>query len=271
MFTADYSKFRDIDLSNILGIDATWGMDDGKSLVNELERLFDSIQPGAHTMCMRDMSGLHIVCADLTIHKTIVCNKDTFPTLRVVDAIRASMSLPLMFRPYVHEGHYWVDGAVRANFPWDQLPNDEARSAALGFAFSKPWIYRGPTSFSEYMFSMIHFDEPEKIQRQQRMWPNILWFPCPPFPAWFIKLKPEDYALLESIGNRAADEWLTSTWCLKTPEAPRPSAGRRNSPPSLQECTTELSGSHPPSHAPSQGCPLPLSRNIPPSFRRWSV
>ena len=210
MFSADYLKFRNIDVSNIFNINKTWGLDDGASLTEEIERLFELMEPGSKTKTLADISGLNIVVADLNTHDTVVCNSESYPSLRVVDAIRASMSLPMLFRPYKHAetGHYWVDGGLRAHFPWDLLPDDAARSEALGFTFIRSWS-GGPKTFTEYLFSMIHFDEPKKMQQQRKDWSNnILWYPSPPFPAWYVRLCKDDYELIDSYGQRMADEWL---------------------------------------------------------------
>jgi hypothetical protein len=204
----------------MLTINTSWGLDDGSSLVGEIERLFDVVEPGGKEKKLSDVSGLHIVVADLNAHETVVCSGKNYPNMRVVDAVRASMSLPIMFRPYKHpeNGHYWVDGAVRAHFPWGMLPDDSARAESLGFTFEKSWV-DGPKTFMEYLFSMIHFDEPKKMMELKQKWPhNIVVYPSPPFPAWFVKFKQEDYDLVKKIGQEAADRWFTLTSVQEMPE-----------------------------------------------------
>lgn len=209
MFAADFTKFRDIDITNVLGFQQSWGFDNGTSLIQELEKVFDSIEPGAKSKVLSDIPSLNIVVSDLTVRETVVCNAKTFPNLRVVEALRASMSLPIFFRPYRHaeSDHLWVDGAIRANFPWHCLPDDTARSEALGFTFEKPFLYRTPSTFMEYIFSMVHFDEPKKIARLKQ-WPNIVWFPLPPYPSWFVRLKKEDFEVVENLGREGVENWL---------------------------------------------------------------
>jgi len=238
MFSADYVKFRDIDVSNLLNITSTWGMDSGESLIGELERLFEGLRPGSKHILLRDLSGLNIVVADLNTHASVVCNSNSYPDLRVIDAVRASMSLPIFFKPYVYNGHYWVDGGVRANFPWDLLPDDDARREALGFMIEKGWVH-GPKTFNEYLFSIIHFDEPKKYTVWKKEWAsNIIWYPSPPFPAWFVRLNGDDFRLLESQGLQAYESWVKHVADLMlTPKMPE------SQPDSVPHCN------------PSQGCP----------------
>ena len=51
----------------------------------------------------------------------------TTPTYRISDAVRASMSAPYYFQPFLcpQTGHYLVDGAVISNYPLFVLPKEE--------------------------------------------------------------------------------------------------------------------------------------------------
>jgi NTE family protein len=276
MLNTDYVKFRDFDVGNLLSITTTWGIDDGYALTRQLTSLLETLEPGSSKKTLLDVEGLNIVVSDLTSHETIVCNGTTYPSLTLIDALRASMSLPLFFKPYVHvpTGHLWVDGAVRANFPWHVLPSDTARHESLGFSFEKPWM-GGPRTFSEYLFSMIHFDEPKKILSYKAKYPrNILWFPTPPYPAWFSTLRPEDFVLIDSIGQATVDRWLTDD-SSRPPETsetlPHSSLPGTLEPVSLPHYTVETSDSQTPSTAPyldSSPRQLPVRQS---SSRRWSV
>jgi len=278
MYSTDFSRFRDVDLSNILNLTQRWGLDDGTCLLRELENTLETMKPGGKDMRMTDISGLHIIVADLNLHKTVVINNETFPNMPLSHAIRASMTLPFFFRPYIHpeSGHVWVDGAVRANFPWHILPTDEDRKQALGFVFNISWV-GGPKTFSEYIVSMIHFDEPKKNSDLRTAWPkNILWFPNPGFPAWFTKFTLEDYSVLESSGKTAVDRWINDLAPLSEIHGSHPpsSVHYTRLPSSQTDQIIELLGSHLPfrgleTDPPSLPSPQPPKRQL--SSRRWSV
>ena len=276
----NYTKFRDINPANIFDMSQTWGMDDGHSLVKEIERIFETYGVGFGKKTMGDVPGLHIIVSDLNSHEVLDVNSTTYPDVRISEAIRASMGVPFMYKPYKHSssGHYWIDGALKANFPWDLLPDDAARKAALGFTFDKSWI-DGPRTFTDYMFSMIHFDEPKKMSLLKRHWPkNILWFPPPKWPAWFMTLNDSDFQLIDSIGSNVLHEWFASR--QKDGSAHLPS--KIGSPPVCEDqntrpqvcpadCITESLDSRLPCQAPSQDSSLPQLPSIRPSYRRWSV
>jgi predicted acylesterase/phospholipase RssA len=268
----DFAKFRDVCIMNLVQLTSSWGLDDGISLIKEVARLMESAKPGSSNYTMSDIKGLNIVVADLNLHQTVVISSDNFPTLKVVDAIRASMSLPIFYKPFKCplNGHYWVDGGLRAHFPWYCLKSEEEFKESLGFNFEKTWS-DGPATFSEYMFSMLHFDEPLKSREIKLKWKkNIIWFESPPFPAWYVRLLDDDVNILERIGNNAFEKWFRVY--SKTPEIRQSSSRHHNLSPSSQNHHTDGKSDNPQSSCPSQHQDSPRdsqSETRRPS-RRWS-
>jgi predicted acylesterase/phospholipase RssA len=94
--------------------------------------------------------GMHLslVAADVTMQQTLVLNAHTAPDLPVVQAVRMSMSIPLVWKevewksdwgPYRKlpmwdgaEGHRIVDGGLLSNFPLKFLLNDQKYSTPDG-------------------------------------------------------------------------------------------------------------------------------------------
>jgi predicted acylesterase/phospholipase RssA len=207
LWELDFSSLRNVDVGVLFGILQTWGMDNGGALIAGIERLLLAAGgPSGPALALRDLPGLHIVVADITLRETCVLSAANFPDLRVAEAVRASMTFPIFFTPYrAPNGHLWVDGGVRANFPWNLLTAKDQRRA-LGFAFLRP-VSEIPRNLSEYMLSMIHFDESKK-RTEILSTPNILTVPTPPFPAWFLRLHTSDYELLSSLAHSAYTEWV---------------------------------------------------------------
>ena len=271
MYKADFTKFRDIDVTNIFNIMTTWGLDDGKSLVAMIEDLLEQVEPGSKNKTMSELPTMNIVVSDLTLRETIVVNAITFPTLRVVEAIRASMSLPFFLRPYITEQkHIWVDGALIHNFPWRLMPSQKARDEALGFAFIRK-DYGGIQGLTQYIFAIMNFNERKHVEQV----PNILWFPTPAYPSWYIKFNDEDYDMIETLSRKTLDAWL-STYDLGrlpgTSEIPGQSADQNT--PSLTSPASHTIGSsdtQTPCREPVQGSSPPQSLYRPLSYRRWSV
>lgn len=281
--STDFREFRDMDITNILNIANTWGLDSGRSLIAVISRVIELLTPGSSAYTLKDVPSLHIVVSDVTNRKILVLNSATHPDLNIVQAVRASMGLPLFYCPYKHpeSGNLWIDGALRANFAWNLLPTDADRRESLGFCFSKTLPkdpltnngLEGPHTFVEYMFSMVHFDEPAKQTIWKRDWPhNILWFPTPPFPAWYMKLVQEDFDLLWASGREVARAWISmKDFVSETVETHPLCAPLKTLTLTHQASPTESSGI--PLSCPSQPgkSVVPQSPVLPQGFRRWSL
>jgi len=131
--TMDFTKFRDIELSNIVSFGNKWGLDSGDAFIANITNLLEQAKPGLSSYTLQEMPGLHITASDLTDTKIVVLDAKTSPTLKLIDALRASTSIPFFYVPFRNpiNGHILVDGAVGCNFPWVLLPSDRDRKEAL--------------------------------------------------------------------------------------------------------------------------------------------
>lgn len=278
IWTTDFKQFRNLDIKNLLNIQSTWGVDDGARLTAEVERLFEAMEPGSSRKTLADLPALHTVVADVTLRETVVLSAKTYPTLRAVDAVRASMALPLYLQPFrcPVDGHIMVDGGLRANFPWDVLPV-EAVPESMGFAIEKEEI-PPPLTFTEYIFTMIHHEAAPRNRALRAAFPTqILWFKTPPFPAWFSRFQAEDYALVDAISADGHAAWLRL--CQGDSAHPPETSG---SPPLCVPLSTPegvcpahhtdgLSDSPSPLTVLDRDSSPPQSLHTQPPFRRWSV
>jgi hypothetical protein len=272
VFNVDFKQSRNIDITNMLNIQNTWGIDDGDGLRNLIINLFEQAQKGSSTYRLLDIIGIHIVITDLTLRETLILDSNTFPDLLLVDAVRASMCLPFFYRPFsAPNGHIWIDGGLRENFPWNMVPPNQ-RKEALGFALFKNESNH-PKSLSQYILSIIHFNEPLQCLELQKEYKNIIWFDTPPYPAWFTNLQKEDYELLETRSLEALNIFNSySKHPLRNVENQQLFVDQ-NIPLQvyLEGRTVELSGSQKLSHEQVQDSFPPQLPYKQQSYRRWSL
>lgn len=273
----DFTKLRDIDISHLVTFGEHWGLDSGDAFFSHVTTVLNDIRPGAADYTLQEVPALHIAATDLTIGKPVILDSKSMPTMRVIDALRASTSIPFFYKPFrcPVNNHLLVDGAVACNFPWILLPSDAERNVALGFDFfTGDDASTEPRSLSEYIPAILNFRERLWNARHVKpVGPNILRFHVPGFPAWHLALKKEDRDELFDIGQRFTEQWLTQHSVLKKPEtllhsAP-PGTPQQSSPSGHTEL---LLGSHvpePPS-LPQYPCLRSPSEYRPPA-RRWSA
>lgn len=116
-----------------------YGLDDGSKLECFMETLLS--KKGLHphltfaqlaSSCHAAPIQLHVVVTNLNRQCRMVLNAVNTPDLRVVDAVKMSMALPVMFCPGTLNGHIIADGGLSNNLPVD-LFQDKPKEAVLGF------------------------------------------------------------------------------------------------------------------------------------------
>jgi len=268
----DFTRFRDIDLTNIVTFSEKWGLDSGEAFTKHMKELLENIKPGSSHYTLQEVPGLHIAAADLTDTKMVVLDGNTFPTLKLVDALRATTSLPFFYRPFRNpiNNHLYVDGAIGANFPWTLLPSDKDREEALGFNFKIYDVSKEPKSLTEFIPKILNFRESSSGNKQHVNSPNIIVFNVRGFPAWHLAVNDADRTELFAIGKSTADEWLTRF--VSGNSGTQTECALPHTPPSLNPSAKLSLGNplrqHPPHH---QGESQDLPVSLTPSSRRWSV
>lgn len=135
-----YLKF---DFTNVSDIDSApgWimncGMDTGQRLRKLIEAVLH-IKGYSEMITFKELFEkcnitLKVYVTDLNMAKLICFSEKDTPDRSVVDAVRASMSIPYYFQPFIDPvtNHILVDGAVISNYPFFMLSEYEA-SETLG-------------------------------------------------------------------------------------------------------------------------------------------
>jgi len=273
-YELDFTKFRDIDLGNIVSFGSNWGLDSGEAFIKNLKVILEDLKPGSSEYTLQELPCLHITASDLTITKPVILDSKTFPTLKLVDALRASTSIPFFYMPFRNpiNNHLLVDGAVACNFPWVLLP-ESVKKTAIGFDYKITDISKEPANLSEYIPKILNFRDRFWRSNLSKEHENVILFNIKGFPAWHLALKKEDRDDLIKIGSETAAAWITSRAHLGK-KGTLPLSSGQNTP--AKDCLSGhkggLSGSplclcqQPPQDS-CRGSPSRSSR----SFRRWSL
>jgi len=71
---------------------------------------------------------LHIYATELNNFELIDISHTTHPDWRVIDAVYASSTLPIVFSPFIHGEHCYIDGGVLLDYPIQKCLNSGAIS-----------------------------------------------------------------------------------------------------------------------------------------------
>ena len=273
-YDLDFTKFRDIDLGNIVSFGTNWGLDSGEAFIKNLKLILEDLKPGSSEYTLQELPNLHITASDLTVTKPVILDSKSFPTLKLVDALRASTSIPFFYMPFRNpiNNHLLVDGAVACNFPWILLP-ESIKKEAIGFDYKISDTSKEPANLSEFIPKILNFRDRCWRADLLKEHENVIVFNITGFPAWHLALKKEDRDELIKIGTETAEKWVNSRSDLGKTQTPPLSSGL-NTP--LIVCPSShkdglsgnpLSLSQQQPQDPCRGLPLRSSR----AFRRWSL
>jgi len=271
----------EFDADSLVNFTTHWGLNDGTALMAYIGRLIETWMPGAAEWTFADIVKF---CGGrrLTVTATNVghCTATSFsvertPNMRVIDALRASIAVPILFTPWIAPtGEVYSDGAVAEYFPWHCVADKENTLV----------ITSHPKNLQKQPDSMI----PRTLGEYIRCLYNSSNTLMNPKPANWISLKqkrltsldfrttPEEQMELFAIGTAAAEGWLA--WRRKivtaavgaNPPTPENSDRRRNGL-CFRPSPVQMSGipcTEDPEHRP------PVHQSDPQSsrrFRRWSL
>eukprot|EP00520_Triparma_pacifica_P009743 CAMPEP_0118634888 /NCGR_PEP_ID=MMETSP0785-20121206/1786_1 /TAXON_ID=91992 /ORGANISM="Bolidomonas pacifica, Strain CCMP 1866" /LENGTH=438 /DNA_ID=CAMNT_0006525891 /DNA_START=305 /DNA_END=1622 /DNA_ORIENTATION=- len=75
---------------------------------------------------------LRVTSVDVVTRSLVYITRETFPTMPVSTAVRASSSIPYFFRPVRYGKHVFVDGGCIRNLPHDAFPESSEGGAGKG-------------------------------------------------------------------------------------------------------------------------------------------
>jgi predicted acylesterase/phospholipase RssA len=150
----DYTKVKNIQLFSFL---SNLGLDDATNLEHYIKKMI------RYKIGRKDITFLQVYTEfGKTIVIPVVCiqtkqvlylSKDTFPHLKVWKAIRMSMSVPFLFKPYVYRGLSYVDGGIKHNFAIDLYNSND--TLGIDLSLSSNCKSYETLDFEEYCISIV--------------------------------------------------------------------------------------------------------------------
>jgi predicted acylesterase/phospholipase RssA len=128
----DMSHVVDVDEDKVADYMHHWGVNTGEELMDLLGKFAETWVPGVSQWTFADFAreypgvGLHFIATNVTAGCLTTFSTATTPHVRIMDAFRASGSVPLFFTPWKDaSGSLYCDGAVLEYFPWSCVTDKE--------------------------------------------------------------------------------------------------------------------------------------------------
>lgn len=113
------------------------GLCDGTFFKKWLTRLFTAKGFSAATTYkdLYEATGkvLKVVLCNVQYGKTVIASHENTPKMPVVDSVRASIAIPLIYWPFEWEGDLYIDGSTMYNYPIELFDKEFSQEKTLGF------------------------------------------------------------------------------------------------------------------------------------------
>lgn len=153
-------------LDHILNIHSRQGFDTGERLHGFLKNIFQKKGLELDSLRISDASTpLYIIASDITNTKRVIFND----SVKVWDAVRASISLPIVFVPHVLNNRMFMDGAILCKNILRVVPKGD-RSKVIAFLCINSTSEI--SSVSKLMSKVIHAPSIAEIQWCKQKYPQ---------------------------------------------------------------------------------------------------
>jgi NTE family protein len=217
----EFGHIRNLNAEALMSFPETLGLDDGANLMKFLESIFRVAIKISPTVTFSEFNALNLSkikfrcwATDLKEHITCEFSLEETPNVRIIDALRASMALPLYFTPIIHPitGNLLSDGGIQGSLPIHAL-SDVERDNCIGIGFSQGAEQKNPSdimSFMSSLFSCLIHSRHETILTKWDS--NIIKIPIYNTTSWDFEIGREQRAELVKNGYEAGLHWVSNKY-----------------------------------------------------------
>src|ERR1700722_7448237 len=188
---------------------------------NEINALMDALMLRGNLIARGNFSALPIpfraVATDLTDRSAVVLDHGD-----LAQAVRASYSLPIVFKPVRMQNHVLVDGGVAANVPI-QLARNMGATRLIVADLSRSDASINPDSPLDVTGRLIDF---LFEQRGDTVRPGDIHIRSPVADIGSLSFNMSDLDAIIAVGQHAATRALRAASCLPAPAGPQDAGGR---------------------------------------------
>jgi len=231
MFSLDFKKFES--RANPFRILTTYGLYSG-GYISDFIRSFlkQSLYQLSPEVTFKEMKDagckdLYVFTCNVNSQSIVELSAEATPEVMVVEAIRASMSIPLFFKAFqfskgMPDDHFYIDGGVVYNYPlsfFDGLKfnknPDEINKESLGlYLYAKekkaPKLLKRsmPLFFVKQLFESLMEAQDDMIDEDHYLFERSIRIPDLQISATDFKLSNDDMKNLIASGSQAAADYI---------------------------------------------------------------
>lgn len=148
-------NLNNIKLKNFLNVQKDFGLDSSEGIIDAVKSIYD-MRNILYDTTFTDISkkfgkNLIIATANITTRDLFYFSINSTPNVKVLDAIKASTSIPLIFTPFKYDNELHVDAFIYDNFPMNYFKNSLDHTFGLNLYTENI----DPINISSYLESIL--------------------------------------------------------------------------------------------------------------------
>jgi len=215
----EFSHIRNITPEALISFPETLGLDNGANLEKFLESIFRIVIKISPSITFAEFDALNLSpikfrcwATDLKEQTSCEFSFKTTPDIKIIDALRASMAIPLYFTPIEHPitKNMLSDGGIQGGLPLYLLTEDEC-SNCIGIGFLNNNEKNNPTdlmSFMSSVFSCLIHSRHEDVLNKWKS--KIISIDVKNTASWDFEISREQRNKLIQTGYRSGIDWISS-------------------------------------------------------------
>lgn len=158
-----FETLQHVDISNkpsLVRCVEEFGLCDSQPLMNSVTKLLeDKCGPEPTFKTHHERFGVDLVITGVcvTTQQTEYFRWDTHPDMKLMDAIRITCAVPILFVPVKHDDRLYVDGALGDNFPIEYALRTYKDTAKRVVGVTVQTARMQPTCFFTYVVNVLRF------------------------------------------------------------------------------------------------------------------
>ena len=118
------SEYREIKVTEII---SDYGVDDGKKIMRLIKAIilqkYDTYNFTFKDLYILTGKTLILTASDISNSKSVYLSRIRNPNMKVLDAIRITISYPILYKPCIIDNNYYIDGAALDDYPINYFKN----------------------------------------------------------------------------------------------------------------------------------------------------
>lgn len=144
LYNLNFKEYFNINIDSILNLKEKKGLDSIEKMIDKIKELIskklDNVNITFKELYEKFNKSLLIGATNITFYRFEIFGYDNYPDMSVIEAIKISCCIPLIFEPIILNNNVYVDGGLFNPYPIDFFDKDTLNVNDINYKIQKKYI-----------------------------------------------------------------------------------------------------------------------------------